>query len=294
MNTFKLHHKPAASGPSPPALQITESIALGIILSATQFVAARDADTPHRFELLIPANNAVAHATTYGNTPLLAWQESSDSGSGIDHYEVWLDGAKVDRIPAGVFGHLAGENASHEPFRPYGFLAAEKVCYYLWCGATDWSEAINRYTNNVIGDADDRVLPENTLVVDMVSQSRFIQNQTSIYRLYKDEDPAYADKCLKAASRCYDYFAKTWPVVTDYETTFNARPYQEKISDLMPLAYGVRANLSMFLATDNPANKDRAVNLADQLMALQEKEYIEGQTEVKGYSLHAARSLALV
>jgi hypothetical protein len=155
--------------------------------------------------------------------------------------------------------------------------------YYLWCGATDWSEAINRYTNNVIGDADDRVLPENTLVVDMVSQSRFIQNQTAIYRLYKDTDPAYADKCLKAASRCYGYFAKTWPVVTDYETTFNARPYQEQVTDLMPLAYGVRANLSMYLATDDPATKDRAVALADQLMALQEKEYIEGQKEVKGF-----------
>ena len=521
-----LHNTPAASGSSSPAFQITVSIAMGIILPFAQFVAARDAVPPTRFELLVPANHAVAYATAYGDTPLLAWQAGSDSGSGIDHYEVWLDGENVDRIPAGAYGHLPGENlGNYEPFRPYGFLAAEQVCYYtplasklpagahqwhveavdrdgnrrrsdsmfsfkveapgptkvfvnhlgylsggnirfvvdgsvgassfdvvdlagkvvlsgdlksdggafgkymfgdftgpgasgtyriragseysmwfpvglgaklnyedylrkyrdayrrkrcgdttlnaggtpchledarmdgdqrhgivggwhassdvrkimrilqpalsglvemkrivnpawdggedsildeikwgnqyihemqlesgavvqhyyLWCGATDWSEAINRYTNNVIGDADDRVLPENTLAIDMVSQSRFIQNQTSIYRLYKDKNPAYADKCLKAASKCYDYFAKTWPVVTDYETTFNARPYQEKVTDLMPLAYGVRANLSMYLATDNPANKDRAVDLADQLMALQEKDYIEGQTEVKGF-----------
>jgi len=155
--------------------------------------------------------------------------------------------------------------------------------YYLWCGATDWSEAINRYTNNVIGDVDDRLLPEKTLVVDMVSQSRFIQNQTTIYRLYKNTDPEYAVRCLEAAARCYNYFENTWPVVTDYETTFNARPYLEKVTDLMPLAYSVRANLYMYLATDHPVYKDRAVALADQLMALQENEYIEGQEEVRGF-----------
>ncbi len=519
--------KPASTGTSPPlAFQVTVVIALGIAFSLTEFLAAQDTTPPIQFELLIPEDDAVAYAAVYGDTPLLAWQESSDSGSGIDHYEVWLDGANVDRIPAGAYGHLPGGSyGNYEPFRPYGFLAAEQVCYYaplvsklsagshrwyvkavdrdgnkrqsssvfhftvkdfgptkvfvnhlgylasennrvvvdgsvgassfdvvdlsgkvvfsgdlksggsafgnysfgdftgpgvsgtyrikagseysmwfpigleaklnyedylrkyrnayrrkrcgnttanwggktchledarmdggkrhaivggwhassdvrkimrilqpglyglvemkrivnpawdggdysildeirwgnkyihqmqldsgavvqhsyLWCGATDWSEAINRYTNNVIGDADDRLLPESTMVVDMVSQSRFIQNQTTIYGLYMDVDPEYADRCLKAAARCYDYFETTWPLVTDYQTTFSARPYLEKVTDLMPLAYGVRANLSMYLATKNPSYKDRAVALADQLMALQETGYIEGQKEVKGF-----------
>ena len=162
--------------------------------------------------------------------------------------------------------------------------------YYLWCGAKDWGESINRYTNNKIGDADDRVLPESTLVIDMVSQSRFIKNQTTIYRLYKDKPIRHMlTKCLKAAGRCYNYFEKTWPVVTDYETTFSARPYMETVTDIMPLAYGVRANLYMYLATDKSEYKKRAVDLADKLMALQETEYIEGQKEVKGFFYRDAK-----
>ncbi|MCF7957647.1 MAG: glycoside hydrolase family 9 protein [Phycisphaerae bacterium] len=511
---------------------MTALIGLGILFPLTPFAAAKETTAPGQFELLFPANNAVTYATTYGDTPLLAWQESSGSASGIDHYEVWMDGANVDNIPAGLYGHLPGEKVgNYEPFRPFGFLAAEKVYYYtplvstlsagshqwhvkavdkdgnkrrsnsmfnfkvedfspakvfvnhlgflsnankrvvvdsgvnassfevldlagqvvfsgdlksgggafgnnlvgdftgsgvsgtyrikarsaysmwfpiglearlnyesylrkyrnaytrkrcgettvnwggkachledarmdggkrhgitggwhassdvrkimrilqpglygliemkriinpawdrgddsildeikwgnkyihqmqldsgavvqhyyLWCGAKDWGESINRYTNNIIGDSDDRVLEENTLLIDMVSQSRFIKNQTSIYRLYKDTDPAYAKKCLKAAERCYNYFVKTWPVVTEYETTFNARPYMETVTDLMPLAYGIRANLYMYLATDNSVYKDQAVDLADKFMALQETEYIAGQKEVKGFFYRDAK-----
>jgi len=508
------------------AFQITVLISIVIIFSLTQFAAAKDSTGPGQFELLLPENNATTYATTYGDTPLLVWRAGSDSESGIDHYEVWLDGSKVDNIPAGVYGHLpGGKYGNYEPFRAFGFLATEKVYYYtplvsklsagshqwyvkavdkegnkrqsnsmfkfkvedfgttkvfvnhlgylsnennrvvvdgsvgassfdvvdldgkvvfsgdlksgrgafgnnlfgdftgpgisgtyrikagsdysmwfpvglraklnyevflrkyrnayrrkrcgnttvnwggkachledarmdggkrhgivggwhassdvrkimrilqpglyglvemkriinpawdsgeysildeikwgnqyihqmqldngalvqhyyLWCGAEDWSESINRYTNNKIGDSDDRLLPESTIVVDMVSQSRFIKNQTTIYRLYKDTDPEYADKCLKAAVRCYKYFEKTWPVVTDFETAFCARPIMETVTDLMPLAYGIRANLYMYLATDKSIYKDRAVALADKLMALQETGYIEGQKEVKGF-----------
>jgi len=161
--------------------------------------------------------------------------------------------------------------------------------YYLWCGAKDWGESINRYTNNKIGDSDDRVLPANTLIIDMVSQSRFIKNQTTIYRLYKDKAPKYARKCLRAAVRCYKYFAKTWPVVTDYKTTFSARPYMETVTEFMPLAYGVRVNLYMYLATSNSEHKEQAVALADKLMALQETKYVAGQTEVKGYFCRDAK-----
>ena len=504
----------------------TVLIALGIIFSLTQFAAAQNTTAPGQFELLVPANNATTYATTYGDTPLLAWRASSDSESGIDHYEIWVDGSNVDNIPAGLYGHLPGGSyGNYEPFRPFGFLAAEKVYYYtplvsklsagshqwyvkavdgdgnkrqsnsmfnfkvedfgtvkvfvnhlgylsnenkrvvvdgsveassfdvvdlgdkvvfsgdlksgggafgnylvgdftgpgvsgtyrikagseysmwfpiglearlnyevflrkyrnayrrkrcgdttvnwggkachledarmdggkrhgivggwhassdvrkimrilqpglyglvemkriinpvwdsgdysildeikwgnkyihemqldsgalvqhyyLWCGAKDWGESINRYTNNMIGDSDDRVLGESTLFIDMVSQSRFIKNQTTIYRIYKDTDPGYADKCIKAAVRCYNYFQKTWPVVTDFETTFCARPIMETVTDLMPVAYAIRANLYMYLATDKSEYKNQAVALADKLMALQETEYIEGQKEVKGY-----------
>jgi hypothetical protein len=527
MKHISLSKKPAGIGKSSsPAFRITVSIALGIILSLTQCVAPRLATAPVQFELLFPDNNAVVYTTTYGDKPQLVWRQSSDSNSGIDHYEIWLDGSKVDNITAGIHGHLpGGKYGNYEPFRPFGFLAAEKVCYYtpllsklpagphqwyvkavdkdgnkrrstsvfkfkvedfsatkvfvnhlgylsnannrvvvdgsvkassfdlvdlngkvvfsgdlksgrgafgnylfgdftgpevsgtyrikagseysmwfpigleaklnyevflrkyrnafrrkrcgnttvnwggkpchlddammhggkrheivggwhasgdvrkimrcllpgvlgflemkqivspawdngeysildeikwgntyihkmqlpsgavahhyyLWCGATDWGESINRYTNNKIGDADDRLLPESTIAIDMVNQSLFIENETKIYRMYKDIDPEYANKCLKAATRCYNYFQKTWPVVTDYKTTYCARPIMETVTDLMPLAYGVRVNLNMHLATGKSEYKNQAVALADKFMALQETKYIAGQKEVKGF-----------
>lgn len=519
-----------------PAFQITVMIILGMMVSLTQFAAAQDTTVPAGFDLLVPENNAVVYATIYGNTPVLAWRKSSKSKSGVDHYEVWVDGENVDNIPAAVYGHLpGGRYGNYEPFRPFGLLAAQKVYYYtplvsnlsagphkwfvkavdkdgnkrqsddtfnftvedfgttgvfvnhlgylsngnkrvvvggsvgtssfeivdlegkvvfsgnlksggdafgkylygdftslevsgtykvktgseysvyfpiglearlnyedflrkyrnayrrkrcgettvnargkpchledarmeggkrhridggwhassdvrkimrilqpglyglvemkrivnpawdsgdysildeikwgnkyihemqlasgalaqhyyLWCGAKDWGESINRYTNNKIGDSDDRVLPESTLVIDMVSQSRLIKNQTTIYRLYKDTDPEYAKKCLHAGVKCYNYFHKTWPDVTEYETKFCARPYMEPVTDLMPLAYGVRANLYMYLATEKNKYKERAIAQADKLMALQETNYIEGQTLVKGFFYKNAQKDAI-
>jgi hypothetical protein len=514
--------------------RITVLIALGAVLSLVPYAGAKAPAGPARFELIFPENNATTYATIYGDTPLLVWRESSAGDSEVDHYEIWLDGAKVDNVPAGVYGDLPGGSyGNYKPFRPFGPLAAEKVVYYtplvskvaagghkwrvtavdkngarrrsdsifkfkteafkvgaakvfvnhlgylsnennrvvvargvgasrfdvldlngkvvftgalkrgggalgdnlfgdftvpggwgayrikagseysiwfpvglgaklnyesflrkyrnayrrkrcgdttvnwggkachledaridggkrhgivggwhassdvrkimrilqpgleglvdmkrilnpawdrgdysildeikwgnkyihqmqlasggivqhyyLWCGARDWSESINRYTNNKIGDADDRVLPEKTLVIDMVSQSRFIKNQTAIYRQYKDADPQYAAKCLQAAIKCYNYFQKTWPVLTEYETRFCARPYMETVTDLMPLAYGVRVSLSMYLATGKSEYKYRAVALADKFMALQETKYVADQKQIRGFFYRDAK-----
>jgi len=44
--------------------------------------AVNDTARPAPFELLFPANNAVAYVSTYGDKPRLAWQENSDKGGG--------------------------------------------------------------------------------------------------------------------------------------------------------------------------------------------------------------------
>jgi hypothetical protein len=155
--------------------------------------------------------------------------------------------------------------------------------YYLWCGIDNWSEEINRLTNNIIGDEDDRLLREDTLIIDLVSQIRFIENQAAIYRLYREEDPEYAQHCLEAARRCYQYFIQTWPEVTDFETRHNARPYEERVSDLMPLGYAVRAHLAMLQVDSDSEVLKQVIRHADSLMALQEKEYIHNQNLIRGY-----------
>ena len=158
MKHISLLKKPVSIGKSTSlAFGITVLIALGIIFSLTQFVAAQDTTARAQFELLVPENNATTYATTYGDTPLLAWRESSDSESGIDHYEIWVDGSNVDNIPAGLYGHLPGGSyGNYEPFRPFGFLAAEKVYYYtplvskLSAGPHQW------YVKAVDGDGNKR------------------------------------------------------------------------------------------------------------------------------------------
>jgi hypothetical protein len=56
-----------------------------------------DTTAPADFALSAPADNAAVTAH-----PALTWQPSSDSGTGLDHYEVWIDGSKTGQVPAGT------------------------------------------------------------------------------------------------------------------------------------------------------------------------------------------------
>ncbi len=60
---------------------------------------------PRPFDLSQPADAA----KLTGATQSLAWASSIDNESGLDHYEVWLDGAKVATLPA-VGGKATGAN----------------------------------------------------------------------------------------------------------------------------------------------------------------------------------------
>lgn len=54
-----------------------------------------DTVPPATFDLLSPANGAQNLAPR----PTLSWAQTTDTGSGVDHYELWIDGAKDQNIP---------------------------------------------------------------------------------------------------------------------------------------------------------------------------------------------------
>ena len=70
-----------------------------------------DTTAPNPFDLLAPANAA----SVTGATQTLVWQSASDSGGGIDHYEVWLDGSNVATVAASGSGPTTANLALNMP-----------------------------------------------------------------------------------------------------------------------------------------------------------------------------------
>jgi hypothetical protein len=56
-----------------------------------------DTAPPAAFSLTAPANGVVV-----ATPPSFSWQASSDAGSGIDHYELWIDGSKNRDVVTGA------------------------------------------------------------------------------------------------------------------------------------------------------------------------------------------------
>lgn len=71
----------------------------------------QDTTAPNTFELLAPANGA----SVTGSSQNLIWQSSFDNGSGLDHYEVWLDGRNVANTAGSGVGPLSGNLALNKP-----------------------------------------------------------------------------------------------------------------------------------------------------------------------------------
>jgi beta-glucosidase-like glycosyl hydrolase len=66
----------------------------GTRTSSTFSFNFQDTQVPNAFELVSPANAA----SVTGSTQTLVWENSLDTGSGLHHYEVWLDGANVASV----------------------------------------------------------------------------------------------------------------------------------------------------------------------------------------------------
>jgi len=65
---------------------------------------AEDKSPPAQFRLLKPEDGgSVANLVDPMAGPALQWGASADAESGIEHYEVWMDGKKVDEVPREMY-----------------------------------------------------------------------------------------------------------------------------------------------------------------------------------------------
>lgn len=90
-----------------------------------------DETPPESFDLVSPSDKASLN----DNTPTLKWEASSEPHSGIDHYEVWLDGVNIDNVPAGTRSYeisdLPQTETPMKPSDPEMIPEARTVLYYL-------------------------------------------------------------------------------------------------------------------------------------------------------------------
>ena len=104
----------------------------------------------------------------------------------------------------------------------------------------------------ILGLKDDRIL--QTGPVDMVGQYNFIISEAVMSRIAKDRDPAYSQKCLQAAIKCFDWCKKT-----------------DKGTDAGAIGGSIQASLEMYKTTGQDIYKDFSIARASLLKKLQAK-----------------------
>jgi len=104
-----------------------------------------------------------------------------------------------------------------------------------------------------MGEKDDRVI--QTRPADMPTQYRFIAAEANMYRIAKNTDTAYAENCINAALKCFEWCN-------------NARTGNEE----SPEVYGaaIQAAIEVYKATGQKLYEEYAVKQASKLKELQE------------------------
>jgi len=92
--------------------------ALGLLLGSIFLLAvsapAADESPPEKFGLLTPEDgDTVANRVDPMAGPALRWEASSDPQSGIDHYEVWIDGEKAEEVPREMYTAYPQDYGEH-------------------------------------------------------------------------------------------------------------------------------------------------------------------------------------
>jgi hypothetical protein len=143
------------------------------------------------------------------------------------------------------------------------FLKMQDADGLVWAdtaGGVNGDNSDNHWTDNQIGTADDRYI--NTAKNGRI-QAEFVALQGMMAQAFRDADFDYSQRCVSAAQRCWD-----------------AAP---RGSSALELSWWILAALELYRATGDGAVRDAAAELAQQLLALQNVEFIASQKIVRGF-----------
>jgi len=127
----------------------------------------------------------------------------------------------------------------------------------------DAVEKGNHWTDNIRGTKDDR--PAVLDVGAPALQHEFIASQALLASVYGSRDRAYADRCLDAAKRCFDWVRN------------------KKAPTYFDLGSGIYAGVHMYEATGDEEYRDYALQMAGRFLKLQETDYVGQQQKVRGF-----------
>ncbi len=111
---------------------------LGNVASTAQFILKIDRVAPADFTLLSPINNSYFILPT----PSFSWNPTTDSGSGIAHYELWIDGVlNIDNLTQ---TSTSPANALAEGVHQWYIVAVDNVgnrkqSTAIWTTIGDWN-----------------------------------------------------------------------------------------------------------------------------------------------------------
>jgi hypothetical protein len=123
----------------------------------------------------------------------------------------------------------------------------------------------------IVGHKDDRVI--QTRPLDRLGQYKFVIAEAMTARIMKPLDGPYADKCLQAALRCYDWCAQRWP---------------EQAVDT--LGGVLSAAVELYKTTGQEKFKNEAIAVATRLAQLQVTEPLDAKDPVRGFYRRSANS----
>ncbi|HEY2019171.1 MAG TPA: glycoside hydrolase family 9 protein, partial [Bryobacteraceae bacterium] len=142
-------------------------------------------------------------------------------------------------------------------------LAMQDADGLVWAdtaGGRNGDNSDNHWTDNRTGTADDRYINPSKSGRD---QAMFVTTEAMAAQAFRAADAAYAQRCVEAATRCWD-----------------AAKRQGNTGDL---SWWVLAALEMRRATQRDSYAAEAGLLGERLLALQNVDFAGSQTEIRGF-----------